>query len=116
MSSILFNIVLDNLVENLTALKFGCPMAGAVRYWVIGFAHDVVILSENDKDFQVLVDREVDFFGLRNMAVNLTKCYVLVERKIKGTVIPVTRTDVNIQVPQVGISQHRPKPGPVLEL
>ena len=61
------------------------------------FADDVVLLAENEKNLQVLVDREVDFCNYRGMAVNPDKCHVLMKKKIKGAVVPVTKTDVSIQ-------------------
>ena len=89
--------MLDELIDDLASSNLGCTMAGGVRSSVLAFADDVVLLAENEKNLQVLVDWAVDFFGCRGMAVNPAKCHVLVKKKVKGAVIPVTKTDVNIR-------------------
>ena len=81
LSPMLFNIVLDDLINELTSTDLGCPLNPETRCPVLTFADDVVLLAESEKNLQELVDKCLVFFESRGMAVNPAKCYALIKKK-----------------------------------
>ena len=73
----LFNIFINDLLQTLHASKKGVSI-GAIVISALGFADDVILMIEDHKDLQALIDI-CERWGRKNgMNFNIKKCNVLV--------------------------------------
>ena len=76
LSSILFNLYIDDLVTKINALDTGIDIGGE-KVGILLNSDDVVLLSENERDLQTLLN-ELNTWCLNNeMSVNVSKSEVM---------------------------------------
>lgn len=73
LSPLLFNVILDFLLEELHATRRGFSV-GAQRIPVLAFADDLILLADSELDLQVLLDVLSSFLFKLGMSVNVGKC------------------------------------------
>ena len=73
LSPVLFNLVMDELISELQSLKCGIVIDGK-RVAVMAFADDLVLLSENHNEMEILLEKTRKFFDKRGLSVNASKC------------------------------------------
>lgn len=76
LSPVLFNLVLDELLTVLDEQK-GADI-GAVDIPVMGYADDLVIMANDHKQAQKLLNKTSEFFENRHLQMNIQKCSSLV--------------------------------------
>lgn len=74
LSPILFNLVLDELIHSLENLGSGVRMGTGTSVSCLGYADDMLILSNSIRGAQNLLGEAADFFSARGMALNHDKC------------------------------------------
>ncbi|KAH0813902.1 hypothetical protein GEV33_008889 [Tenebrio molitor] len=88
LSPMLFNMVVDELLDLLRARGFGAEVAAGERCPGMAFADDFVLLADNRRDLQGALDVSEAFFQRRGMSLNPSKSRVLVKRKYGGVLLP----------------------------
>lgn len=81
LAPIIFNMVLDELISGLRIRK-GIGF-GDLNISVLGYADDLLLLSENNKDAQFLLRLTCEFMESRSLTLNPAKC-----RSISMAVVP----------------------------
>ena len=82
---ILFNIFINDLLEELHNSPYGAPM-GNIRIAALGFADDVVLISDSKQNMQKLLDI-CESWGTKNrMAFNMSKCKAMVFNRPPRTI------------------------------
>ena len=69
LSPMLFNAVLDELLENL-GMKFGVMLGNDVKLNALAFADDLVIMLPTSVGTLGLLDQVKSFFDARGMSMN----------------------------------------------
>ena len=92
LSSIMFNIYVNSLIDDINALNIGIDIDNE-KLAILLYADDVVLLAENEKDLQKMLD--VLYFWCKNNAlyVNVNKSKIMHFRNPS-----VPRTDFNFTV------------------
>ena len=88
----LFNVVVDELVGDISSNHRGCPMGMGASCSIVALADDIVLFAENEVDLQRSIDEASEFFSRRGMAINPAKCYALIKKRIGGAVVPLTKS------------------------
>ena len=73
MSPLLFNLVMDELITNLEETNVGIDIDGA-KINCLAFADDLVLMTENYLDMNILLKRCEKFFKNTCLRVNASKC------------------------------------------
>ena len=95
LSPILFNMVLDELLEDLPA-EVGVEL-GNCTVNIMAFADDIIILSQTKVGMNLLLEHLVNFFDKRSMKINAKKCFSL-RTTTKNDRAPVTITSVTYDI------------------
>lgn len=74
LSPYLFNLVVDELIGELEDRKLGIPLSQNLKVAVLGYADDLVLLTESVRDANRQLKRVCDFFEKRGMVLNPLKC------------------------------------------
>ena len=92
LSSIMFNIYVNSLIDDINALNIGIDIDNA-KLAILLYVDDVVLLAENEKDLQKILD--VLNFWCKNDAlyVNVNKSKIM---HLRNPSVP--RTDFNFTV------------------
>jgi hypothetical protein len=96
LSPMLFNMVVDELLDLLRAGDFGAEVAAGVRCPGMAFADDFVLLADSCRDLQRALDVSEAFFRRRGMCLNPAKSRVLAKKKFGGTLLPVRDPGVRV--------------------
>ena len=83
LSPFLFNIVMDELIEQVEQKKIGVKI-GDNLINIMAFADDLVLITEEPGDMKVLVQICEIFFNKKGLSVNSTKCASLKVLPVKG--------------------------------
>ena len=75
LSPIIFNIFLDELMEMIPNIGF--PIGEHQRISIMGFADDIILLSNDNVSMRYLLQLTTDFFIKRSMIINARKCFAL---------------------------------------
>ena len=78
LSPILFNLVLDELLDKLNAHS-GYSFYGE-NVSCLAFADDLVLVSENEVQMQKMLDDTCSFLGKKGMQINMGKCHAIWHR------------------------------------
>ena len=76
LSPLLFNLVLDELLEINNKLPCGIPV-GESKVNTLAFANDTVLLTKTIGEMKILIQKTEDFFSRRGLKVNPAKCQSL---------------------------------------
>jgi hypothetical protein len=96
LSPMLFNMVVDELLDLLRAGDFGAEVAAGVRCPGMAFADDFVLLADSCRDLQRALDVSEAFFRRRGMCLNPAKSRVLAKKKFGGALLPVRDPGVRV--------------------
>jgi hypothetical protein len=96
LSPMLFNMVIDELLDLLRAGDFGAEVAAGVRCPGMAFADDFVLLADSCRDLQRALDVSEAFFRRRGMCLNPAKSRVLAKKKFGGALLPVRDPGVRV--------------------
>ena len=77
MSPVLFGIFIDELLQGLKRSQIGVKL-GARTLSCLGFADDIMILSENGEDLQKLLNICNDYGREWKMKFSETKCKIMI--------------------------------------
>ena len=83
LSPLQFNIIMDELLEQLMQKKVGIKVGGETME-VIAFADNLVLLAEDPGDMTVLFKCSQDFFDEKGLSANPTVCVSLKVLPVKG--------------------------------
>ena len=83
LSPFLFNIVMDELIEQVEQKKIGVKI-GDNLINIMAFADDLVLITEEPGDMKVLLQICEIFFNKKGLSVNSTKCASLKVLPVKG--------------------------------
>ena len=73
---VLFNLFINDLLEELNHSNHGATI-GPTHIAALGFADDVVLISDNPTKLQHLLDMCYDWAQRNSMAYNISKCKVM---------------------------------------
>ena len=73
LSPLLFNLIIDELIEELRATKIGIEVGGDL-VGCMGFTDDLVLISQERIHMQILIERCKNFFDNKGLKVNAGKC------------------------------------------
>ena len=73
LSPLLFNMVINPLLDDITECGIGYPLRGR-KIGAQCFADDLVLLSNNDQDMDALLKKTEDFLTKTSLSVNHAKC------------------------------------------
>lgn len=96
LSPLLFNLVVDELLENLNARYRGGSLPGGTYCAAMAFADDLIIMSDHNIDMPLLLDETQEFLQRRGMLLNPAKCKSLVAGASRGISVPRTRISYKI--------------------
>lgn len=74
LSPFLFNLVVDELIYKLEKSEKGLTCEDGSKLACLGYADDLVILADNTRNAQALLNLAGSFFSDRNLQVNVDKC------------------------------------------
>ena len=83
LSPLLFNFVIDELIDEIQQLDSGYKLQGQ-QVSIMGFADDLVLISDNDYGMKHLLQRCETFFDNRGLSVNTKKSLSLRTLPIRG--------------------------------
>ena len=83
LSPLLFNLVMDELITEVDSLDVGIDVGGT-KVGILAFANDLVLLTQNPGDMQVLLNRATKFFDDHGLKVNAAKCQSLLAEAVSG--------------------------------
>ena len=73
LSPLLFNLVIDELIEKLKSKNIGVRINGTLLS-VMAFVDDLVIITEENINMKILMEECKEFFDMKGLAVNADKC------------------------------------------
>ena len=76
LSPTLFNLLMDELITDISKMKCGIQVEGE-RVSIMAFADDLVLLTDNYNDMNLVLKEASKFFNARNLKVNPRKMSVL---------------------------------------
>lgn len=93
LSPLLFNLVLDELLTSINHRYRGGSLENGMNVALMGFADDLVLLSDKQTDVPLMLDEVDQFVRARGMSVNPEKCMSLATRTLMGDKkpLPVTK-------------------------
>ncbi|PAA49614.1 hypothetical protein BOX15_Mlig021084g3 [Macrostomum lignano] len=83
LSPFLFNLVLDELINELQSSGYGYPVEG-FKVPVLAYADDLILCGATDYETKRMVEITEKFFARQMLAVNLKKCKALRLLPVKG--------------------------------
>ena len=98
LSPLLFNLVVDEVLDRINAEYRGGTVGSDTNVALMGFADDLVLLSDRQIDVPLMLADINKFFCGRGMATNPKKCVSISAAPFKGDKrpIPVTRSIFSI--------------------
>lgn len=89
LSPLLFNLVVDELLESLNGQRaFGGTIITGVQLSAVAFADDIIIIEDNEAKVPLLLRKAEEFFRHRGMEINPSKCSSLIAAARNKTIIP----------------------------
>ena len=76
LSSILFNLYINDLILKINSLDIGIEVNGE-KVGILAYADDVVLLTENENELQVLMNKQNIWHEHNKLKVNISKCKVI---------------------------------------
>ena len=73
LSPLLFNLIIDELIEDLKGTRIGVKLNGH-PICCMAFAEDLVLISEEKIHMQILIERSKHFFDCKGLSANAGKC------------------------------------------
>ena len=73
LSPLLFNLVIDELIEKLKSKNIGVKINGTLRS-VMTFTDDLVTIKEDDVNIEILIEECNEFFDMKELPINAGKC------------------------------------------
>ena len=73
LSLLLFNLIIDELIEDLKGTRIGVKLNGH-PICCMAFAEDLVLISEEKIHMQILIERSKHFFDCKGLSANAGKC------------------------------------------
>lgn len=93
---ILFNVFINDLLNELDEAGLGAEI-GPIRIPTLGFADDIVLISDCPKKLQALIDICQSWASRNGMAFNVSKCKVMVfNNPPKGVTFTLNNTKLKI--------------------
>jgi len=89
LSPLLFNIVLDELLVQMNDKYRGGALEDDQRVTLMGFADDLILLSDRQLEVPLILDDLFRFLGKRGMAINPKKCAALSASTSRGEKVPL---------------------------
>ena len=83
---ILFNILINDLLEELQESNYGASI-GKLTISTLGFADDIVLISDSKKAMQKLIDICVRWAAKNFMEFSTTKCKAMVFNRSPNTIL-----------------------------
>ena len=74
LSPIIFNLVLDELIESMCQSGEGIEVGDGRKVPTIAYADDLLLISDTAKSAQRMLKAAISFFEARGMALNIAKC------------------------------------------
>ena len=74
---------MDELITEVNSLNIGIEV-GDTKVSILVFVDDLVLLTQNQGDMQVLLDRATRFFDDHGLKVNAQKCQSLLAEAVSG--------------------------------
>ncbi len=83
LSPLLFNIVMDELVDHLQTLNIGFTIENS-KLCIMAFADDLVLVTDSYADMEVLINECEKFFDSKGLSVNAKKSLSFRSLPVKG--------------------------------
>ncbi|GJQ69734.1 hypothetical protein Trydic_g10117, partial [Trypoxylus dichotomus] len=106
LSPILFNMVLDEVLEELNAQPHGGTLPSGDKVAAVAFADDVLLLQDEDVHVPEALDTVLRFFRARGMAINSNKCSAMAATSTQGKTVPRTKSIFKINNSFIPSVQH----------
>lgn len=90
-SSILFNMVMDELLEETNEKQPGGTISPNIRVAAMAFADDLVLLEDSEVDMSLSISRTAEFLRARGTDINTRKSVTVSATVIQGKSVPRTR-------------------------
>jgi len=84
LSPLLFNILIADLEEDLSRVKWGGLRLGEKRIWSLAYADDVVLVAENENEMRSMIEKLERYIDRKGLEVNTEKTKILRFRKGGG--------------------------------
>lgn len=91
LSPLLFNIVMDELLDLLNTGDNGGSLPNDARVAALAFADDILLLEDRDENLALNIDAAAVFLGKRGMAINSRKSTSLSVATIQGKCVARTK-------------------------
>lgn len=96
LSPLLFNLVLDELLDKMNTKYQTASLSNDVRLSAIAFADDLILMADDPVEMPRLITHVTSFLQTKGMAINPTKCYSITYVKEKGHYYPLERPTIKI--------------------
>lgn len=106
MSSILFNLVIDELFE-IIGDRFGYELTGVGSVNARAFADDIALMSGSEMGMQQLLSETEEFLSARGLELNVDKCISMCLRKA-GKAKKSQIADSSVKNPPVFMVKNKP--------
>jgi hypothetical protein len=108
LSPLLFNMVMDELLESLNSNFSGGSLPNGAKCAAMAFADDIIMLSDHEVEVPLMLRTVEEFLRERGMSVNPAKCRTLVTGVVAGRTVPRTKRSTykinNSPIPVVTIA------------
>ncbi|XP_024883827.1 uncharacterized protein LOC112462336 [Temnothorax curvispinosus] len=84
LSTILFNVLLADLKEEMGRVKWGGIMLGGKRVYTLAYADDIVLIAEDEDQMRSLIERLEGYLGRKRLELNVGKTKIMRFRKGGG--------------------------------
>lgn len=96
LSPLLFNMVMDELLERVTEKYTGATLPNGERCAIMAFADDLLLLSDREVDLPLMLQDATCFLRRRGMSLNPAKCRVLSCGVVSGR--PIARSRLRLEL------------------
>ncbi|KXZ75771.1 hypothetical protein TcasGA2_TC031700 [Tribolium castaneum] len=96
LSPVLFNLVMDELLEKVNEKYEGGSLQSGERCAIMAFADDLILIADRDQDVPAMLDDVSTFLERRGMSVNPAKCRALIAGAVSGRSVVRTGSSYKI--------------------
>ncbi|KYB24672.1 Retrovirus-related Pol polyprotein from type-1 retrotransposable element R2-like Protein [Tribolium castaneum] len=96
LSPVLFNLVMDELLEKVNEKYEGGSLQSGERCSIMAFADDLILIADRDQDVPAMFDEVSTFLERRGMSVNPAKCRTLIAGAVSGRSVVRTGSSYKI--------------------
>lgn len=105
LSPIIFNIVMDELLDRVSNKYDGATLPNGERCSIMAFADDLLLLTDKEVDLPLMLEDTTTFLQRRGMQLNAAKCRLLAGGVVSGRSIACSRVRLTldgVRIPNVG--------------